>query len=65
MLHDENVYPDPMTFKPERFLDENGNIDLSVQNPSVASFGFGRRSVELRAVVSHIPETWMFYTFFT
>lgn len=41
MLHDENVYPDPFEFKPERFL-KDGKLDPSVQDPGVA-FGFGRR----------------------
>lgn len=31
-----------MTFKPERFL-KDGVIDRSVQDPTVACFGFGRR----------------------
>ena len=43
MLHDEQVYPDPMMFKPERFLDEAGKINTKVQDPSMAAFGFGRR----------------------
>ncbi|KAF9445086.1 cytochrome P450 [Macrolepiota fuliginosa MF-IS2] len=43
MLHDENVYPDPFTFKPERFLTKDGMIDKSVRDPRHACFGFGRR----------------------
>ena len=31
-----------MAFNPDRFL-ENGEIDCSVQDPTVACFGFGRR----------------------
>ncbi|KZP30494.1 cytochrome P450 [Athelia psychrophila] len=42
ILHDETVYPDPYTFKPERFL-KDGKIDQSVMNPTIAAFGFGRR----------------------
>ena len=37
MAHDESVYPDPFSFKPERFLGPNPNPD-----PAMA-FGFGRR----------------------
>ena len=30
---------------PERFLDENGQIDRRVRNPDLAAFGFSRRLV--------------------
>ncbi|KAF9442470.1 cytochrome P450, partial [Macrolepiota fuliginosa MF-IS2] len=40
MLHDENVFPNPTEFRPERFI-KNGN-DLP-DPESVATFGFGRR----------------------
>ena len=43
MMHDEEVYPDPFDFKPERFLDKNGQPDMSVPQPDSAFFGFGRR----------------------
>lgn len=42
ILHDEKAYPDPYTFKPERFL-KDGKLDSSVLDPNVAAFGFGRR----------------------
>lgn len=42
ILHDESVYPDPETFKPERFL-KDGVLDPSVQQPE-SVWGFGRRS---------------------
>ncbi|KAJ7279712.1 cytochrome P450 [Mycena rebaudengoi] len=41
ILHDENVYPDPHAFKPERFL-LDGKLNPAVRNPE-AAFGFGRR----------------------
>ena len=45
MLHNEDVYPDPFTFNPDRFIDENGNIDKSIRDPAHACWGFGRRYV--------------------
>ncbi|KAJ6554749.1 cytochrome P450 [Mycena capillaripes] len=41
ILHDERVYPEPHTFKPERFL-LDGKLNPAVKNPE-AAFGFGRR----------------------
>ncbi|THU82960.1 cytochrome P450 [Dendrothele bispora CBS 962.96] len=38
MSHDPAVYPDPMVFKPERYLGKEPQMD-----PSDMSFGFGRR----------------------
>jgi len=45
MLHDENVYPDPSTFRPERFLTEDGKLNADIQDPTTIVFGFGRRCV--------------------
>ncbi|KAJ7607877.1 cytochrome P450 [Roridomyces roridus] len=42
ILHDENLYPDPYAFKPERFL-LNGKLNPAIQVPEAAAFGFGRR----------------------
>ncbi|KAK7032791.1 cytochrome P450 [Favolaschia claudopus] len=43
ILHDETVYPDPESFKPERFLLPDGRLNLDVPDPDIAIFGFGRR----------------------
>ncbi|KAF9555542.1 cytochrome P450 [Agrocybe pediades] len=43
MLHDEEIYPDPFEFKPERFLNADGTINKSVRDPAHACWGFGRR----------------------
>ncbi|KAH9945705.1 cytochrome P450 [Amylocystis lapponica] len=42
MLHDENIYPEPSAYRPERFLTSDGQLDPAAQDPEVA-FGFGRR----------------------
>ncbi|KAK0199540.1 cytochrome P450 [Desarmillaria ectypa] len=42
ILHDEVAYPDPFSFKPDRFM-KDGRLDLSVKDPTIAAFGFGRR----------------------
>ncbi|KAF4616649.1 hypothetical protein D9613_008323 [Agrocybe pediades] len=43
MLHNADVYPDPFTFNPERFLNEDGTLNKSVRDPGHACWGFGRR----------------------
>ncbi|KZP17553.1 cytochrome P450 [Athelia psychrophila] len=42
ILHDEDTYPDPFSFNPERFMKE-GKLDPTVQDPALAAFGYGRR----------------------
>ncbi|KJA29523.1 hypothetical protein HYPSUDRAFT_524598 [Hypholoma sublateritium FD-334 SS-4] len=51
MNHDEDVYPEPFAFKPERFFDENGNLD---KNNRILSYGFGRRICVGKAVASSV-----------
>jgi len=42
ILHDPEVFDDPLTYNPDRYL-KDGKIDPTVRDPTVASFGFGRR----------------------
>ena len=43
MLHDEEVYHEPNTFNPDRFLTREGTLDPKVPNPEQFVYGFGRR----------------------
>jgi len=40
--HDEESYPDPMTFNPDRFM-KDGKLNPDLPNPADVAFGFGRR----------------------
>ena len=42
MLHNEDDYPDPFVFKPERFI-KDGQINPNIRDPAMIAFGFGRR----------------------
>jgi cytochrome P450 len=44
LMHDPDVFPNPMEFKPERFLTKEGKINPEVPEP-MALFGYGRRCV--------------------
>ncbi|KAF8527426.1 cytochrome P450 [Hysterangium stoloniferum] len=57
ILHDETMYPDPMTFNPDRYLDANGKLNPNVMDPAQASFGFGRRICPGRHVA--IASIWL------
>ncbi|KAK0486576.1 cytochrome P450 [Armillaria novae-zelandiae] len=42
ILHDETVYPEPHSFRPERFMKE-GKLNPDIRDPGIVLFGFGRR----------------------
>jgi len=42
ILHDENIFPNPKAFKPERFLQQEKPLER-ISDPSLLAFGFGRR----------------------
>jgi cytochrome P450 len=44
MLRDEQIYPDPELFNPNRFICD-GKLDFGKRNPFDIVFGFGRRFV--------------------
>jgi len=46
ILYDEENYPEPSKFNPDRFLTPDGQLNPAVQDPLLAVFGFGRRFVE-------------------
>ena len=43
MLHNPEDYPDPEVFNPARFIGKDGTIDTDVRDPTLMTFGFGRR----------------------
>jgi len=45
MLHNLEVFNEPMEYRPERFL-KDGKLNPDVLDPSSVAFGFGRRSVD-------------------
>jgi cytochrome P450 len=42
ILHDENRYPEPFRFNPDRHM-KNGKLNDDVLDPASATFGYGRR----------------------
>ena len=42
-MRDPELYPKPDEFRPERFLDSAGNLDIRGRDPADVAFGFGRR----------------------
>ncbi len=46
IMHDENIFPNPSQFDPNRFLTPSGQLRVGdgIPDPEdVATFGFGRR----------------------
>ena len=57
MLHNPELYPDPETFKPERFLNADGTFR---DDPIVAlAFGAGKRICPARHLVDTILFTFV------
>ncbi|KAG8632553.1 hypothetical protein MANES_18G028710v8 [Manihot esculenta] len=51
---DPRVWPDPMEFKPERFLTTRKNVDVRSQNFELLPFGGGRRACPAASYALHI-----------
>jgi len=47
ILHDEENYPEPFKFNPDRFLSQDGQLNPAIKDPALAAFGFGRRFVQI------------------
>ncbi len=43
MCHDENEYPNPDKFDPERYLTPDGDLNNKIRDPESITFGFGKR----------------------
>ena len=43
MLRNEELYPDPDTFNPDRYLVEVDPVQAKLRDPRIYVFGFGRR----------------------
>lgn len=54
MLNDPEEYTDPFSFKPERFIPENGK--RLPMDPEKVAFGFGRRYVYDSGLSIHLLE---------
>ncbi|EJD46775.1 cytochrome P450 [Auricularia subglabra TFB-10046 SS5] len=60
MMHDGDVYQDPFTFNPDRWM-RDGKLDETAQDPRKATFGFGRRICPGR----HFADSSVFLTIAT
>lgn len=54
ILHDPNIYPDPLTFDPTRFMDRKKNALQGINELPDAAFGFGRRCVFITFLAYHV-----------
>ena len=43
ILHDPKVFNNPMEYKPERYLKDDGKLNPDVMDRDSVAFGYGRR----------------------
>ncbi|KAJ2918715.1 hypothetical protein MD484_g1677, partial [Candolleomyces efflorescens] len=61
VMHDPDMYPDPFTFSPERFIRSQSTLTEQVQpDPRQWAFGFGKRACP----GTHFAETTMLFAMF-
>ncbi|KAJ8521866.1 hypothetical protein ONZ45_g1493 [Pleurotus djamor] len=58
IMQDSKVFPDPFTFRPERFI-KDGQIDVDLTNIVQMNFGFGRRICPGRFMAMDTFQIWM------
>ncbi|QHO40777.1 Cytochrome P450 [Arachis hypogaea] len=67
IMHDENLWPDPYSFQPERFLcSSHKDIDVRGQHYELLPFGSGRRScpgISLSLNVMHLILAALLHSF--
>ena len=55
MLHDEDIFPQPNEFRPERYLGDDDTPLDRTRDPSVLAFGFGRRYADKAVTLDQVP----------
>ena len=61
MTHNQDKYPDPMRFMPERYIDAKGGLTDDIAEQQI---GFGRRCVARRPSLSLPPRSYATHTGF-
>ncbi|KAL0958550.1 hypothetical protein HGRIS_000689 [Hohenbuehelia grisea] len=57
MQHDPTLFPEPYEFKPDRFMNADGSLNVALAKDSEIAFGFGRRACPGREMAN--AQVWM------